>query len=56
MPRTGKSRVEERVAGLQKTVDDLQAAQKKTMEDQKKTDTLPAKGMRQAPQGMRRRT
>ncbi len=32
------------VAGLQKTVDDLRAAQKKTMEDQKKTDTLPAKG------------
>jgi TolA-binding protein len=31
------------VAGLQKTVDDLRAAQKKTMEDQKKADAPPAK-------------
>src|ERR1700730_5312976 len=31
------------VAGLQKTVDDLRAAQKKTMEDQKKVDAPPAK-------------
>jgi TolA-binding protein len=31
------------VAGLQKTVDDLRAAQKKTIEDQKKSDTPPAK-------------
>jgi TolA-binding protein len=31
------------VAGLQKTVDDLRAAQKKTVEDQKKVDAPPAK-------------
>jgi TolA-binding protein len=31
------------VAGLQKTVDDLRAAQKKPVEDQKKTDASPAK-------------
>jgi hypothetical protein len=31
------------VAGLQKTVDDLRAAQKKTIEDQKKADAPPAK-------------
>jgi hypothetical protein len=31
------------VAGLQKTVDDLRAAQKKTVEDQKKADSPPAK-------------
>jgi hypothetical protein len=31
------------IAGLQKTVDDLRAAQKKTVEDQKKTDAPPAK-------------
>src|SRR6202171_1118692 len=31
------------VAGLQKTVDDLRPAQKKTMEDQKKADAPPAK-------------
>ena len=31
------------VAGLQKTVDDLRAAQKKTIEDQKKADSPPAK-------------
>src|SRR5580693_2550380 len=31
------------VAGLQKTVDDLRAAQKKTIEDQKKADVPPAK-------------
>ena len=31
------------VAGLQKTVDDLRAVQKKATEDQKKTDTPPAK-------------
>ncbi len=31
------------VAGLQKTVDDLRAAQKKTVEDQKKADAPPAK-------------
>jgi hypothetical protein len=31
------------VAGLQKTVDDLRAAQKKTMEDQKKADARPTK-------------
>jgi hypothetical protein len=31
------------VAGLQKTVDDLRAAQKKTIEDQKKVDAPPAK-------------
>jgi hypothetical protein len=31
------------VTGLQKTVDDLQAAQKKTVDDQKKADTAPAK-------------
>jgi TolA-binding protein len=31
------------VAGLQKTVDDLRAAQKKTMEDQKKADAPPAR-------------
>jgi predicted transcriptional regulator len=32
------------VAGLQKTVDDLQAAQKKAVEDQKKkADAMPAK-------------
>jgi TolA-binding protein len=35
------------VAGLQKTVDDLRAAQK-TIDDQKKTDT-PARTMRQEP-------
>ena len=31
------------VAGLQKTVDDLRAAQKKTVEDPKKADALPAR-------------
>src|ERR1700723_4668156 len=31
------------VAGLQKTVDDLRAARKNTMEDQKKADAPPAK-------------
>src|ERR1700688_623341 len=31
------------VAGLQKTVDDLQAAQKKAAEDAKKADAAPAK-------------
>jgi hypothetical protein len=31
------------VASLQKTVDDLRAARKKTIEDQKKADTPPAK-------------
>jgi septal ring factor EnvC (AmiA/AmiB activator) len=31
------------IAGLQKTVDDLQAARKKTAEDQKKADAPPAK-------------
>jgi prefoldin subunit 5 len=31
------------VASLQKIVDDLQAAQKKALEDQKKTDASPAK-------------
>jgi hypothetical protein len=31
------------VAGLQKTVDDLRATQKKTLEDQKKADAPPAK-------------
>ena len=31
------------VAGLQKAVDDLRAAPKKTMEDQKKVDAPPAK-------------
>src|ERR1700729_364315 len=31
------------VAGLQKTVDDLRAAQKKPVEDQKKADSPPAK-------------
>jgi prophage DNA circulation protein len=31
------------VAGLQKIVDDLQAAQKKAAEDQKKADAVPAK-------------
>jgi TolA-binding protein len=31
------------VAGLQKTVDDLRAAQKKPVEDQKKADAPPAK-------------
>ncbi len=31
------------VAGLQKTVDDLRGAQKKTMEDQKKANPPPAK-------------
>jgi hypothetical protein len=31
------------VAGLQKTVDDLRAAQKNTIEDQKKADAPPAK-------------
>ena len=31
------------VAGLQKTVEDLRAVQKKTMEDQKKADAPPAK-------------
>jgi hypothetical protein len=31
------------VAGLQKTVDELRAAQKKTIEDQKKADAPPAK-------------
>src|SRR5271167_3666005 len=31
------------VAGLQKTVDDLRAVQKKTMEDQKKADAPPAR-------------
>jgi hypothetical protein len=32
------------VAGLQKSLDDLRAAQKKMMEDQKKADAPPAKG------------
>jgi hypothetical protein len=31
------------LAGLRKTVDDLRAAQKKTMEDQKKAEAPPAK-------------
>ena len=31
------------LTSLQKTVDDLRAAQKKTIEDQKKTDTSPAR-------------
>jgi len=41
------------VAALQKTVDDLQAAQKKTAEAQKKAESPPAKDVPSAKQGVK---
>ena len=41
------------VAALQKTVDDLQAAQKKTAEAQKKAESPPAKDVPAAKQGVK---